>query len=733
MRSAFVCIVPALVVAANWLRLEQPEQGGRALVLVALALVPALAPRLWQRLSLLAVSLVAAADVATRASVLHPRHLAELAVAQVWNGVLAFYYVRLPFDPAFRPEMHVALVAAAFGFVALLGLVAASRRPLIAVLVLIVGAGWPATLLENGHELVRGAVILAAALVLLAGLRPGARGTPVRAAIAGAALVAVALAAATQPAIAKNELFNWQSWDLYTKPPHPVGVRYVWDARYDGFTWPKQITIVFKVKASATSVYWRATTLDRFGDGRWQEQLVSAQPEFLNGKLDVAQGDALAVAAARDPSNWRESQFDIRAFADDHLVAPSGATAFGSGFGSARFTRGGLAIVDGGLKRGDVYSTWSYAPQPTPKQLAASPARYPKSIARELAVPRAGYAALVAQARRVVGGASGPYAAALGLESWFRSTGGFTYTQHPPAAAHTLVGFLRVKAGYCQHFAGAMALMLRYLGVPARVAEGFVSGTYDSSTRTWTVTDHDAHAWVEVWFAGFGWLPFDPTPGRGSLSAPYSVSSPSFRVGSVASIVGGVAASLLNTAAIHQDVGFGEKGNGLIAGAPALLRPKGSSGIAAGAGRGASLARLLALALAGTLGLLAAVKFVRRKVRYATADPRQLAAACRAELADFLADQRVPLGASAAPHELAVMLRRQLEVDARPFAAAFAAARFGPPAQAPSAVLRAKRELAALRSQIRSRVGPLRRARGFISLRSLGVSGLTLPVDLKLR
>ena len=60
-----------------------------------------------------------------------------------------------------------------------------------------------------------------------------------------------------------------------------------------------------------------------------------------------------------------------------------------------------------------------------------------------------------------------------------------------------------------------MALMLRMLGVPARVAAGFTSGEYDKGTGEWVVTDHNAHAWVEVWFPGFGWLPFDPTPGRG--------------------------------------------------------------------------------------------------------------------------------------------------------------------------------------------------------------------------
>ena len=86
----------------------------------------------------------------------------------------------------------------------------------------------------------------------------------------------------------------------------------------------------------------------------------------------------------------------------------------------------------------------------------------------------------------------------------------------------------KTKRGYCQHFAGAMALMLRYLGIPARVAAGFSSGVYDEERKQWTVYDRDAHTWVEVWFNGYGWLPFDPTPGRGTLAGPYTTSSTRF-------------------------------------------------------------------------------------------------------------------------------------------------------------------------------------------------------------
>src|SRR5207248_615200 len=133
-------------------------------------------------------------------------------------------------------------------------------------------------------------------------------------------------------------------------------------------------------------------------------------------------------------------------------------------------------------------------------------------------------------AKRVVGETSNPYAAALELEGWFRSSA-FHYDQTPPPIGNVppLAAFvMQTRRGYCQHFAGAMALMLRYLGIPARVAAGFTSGEYDRKTHEWTVTDHDAHTWVEAWFPRYGWLPFDPTPGRGSLDGTYTTASPHF-------------------------------------------------------------------------------------------------------------------------------------------------------------------------------------------------------------
>jgi hypothetical protein len=90
---------------------------------------------------------------------------------------------------------------------------------------------------------------------------------------------------------------------------------------------------------------------------------------------------------------------------------------------------------------------------------------------------------------------------------------GFTYDENPPARRYPLESFLFAdKRGYCQQFSGAMALLLRMGGIPARVAAGFTSGLYDNSNRRWVVSDLDAHAWVEVWFPHYGWVAFDPTP-----------------------------------------------------------------------------------------------------------------------------------------------------------------------------------------------------------------------------
>jgi len=261
-----------------------------------------------------------------------------------------------------------------------------------------------------------------------------------------------------------------------------------------------------------------------------------------------------------------------------------------------------------------------------------------------------------------------------------------------------------------------MALMLRYLGVPARVAVGFSSGTYDAKAGVWRVTDHDAHAWVEVWFRGYGWLPFDPTPaarpGRGQLSAPYAAASVRATGGAVPAVRATGSGPFDPRQSAHR---YGDE-------------PTSSGGGAAPAAQGGapsshgSLLALLALVLGAALALVVVAKFTVRRTRYLTRDPRRLAAACRRELADYLLDQRIDSARSATLHELGSLVRHELAVEPDAFVAAASAARFGPPEGSARAARDARRELRALTRSMRRRLRIDERVRGLVSLRSFGFS-----------
>ena len=724
-RTALVALVPAVVIAATWLRLEDPrDDPNRVAAVVVLALVPAFVrPRIW-RIIALVLSVVVGARIAFGWWG-HPIRVA----AAFKNGFLDFYDVQVPFDPRVHAEMRSVILVAVFGFVLALGIAIAARRPLAATLVVLVGAGWPATLAGAAGGLGTGVAILVAVLVVLGGLT--ARRAPRTALVAGACLALAAFAVSSSSAIAKGELVHWQGWDFYNAPDAPVSVSFVWNAQYDGIDFPTKRTTVLEIKAPPTALYWRAALLDRFAGDRWTE-------------VPPTPADFLEPPAARDRTMWIRQRVTVKALADTHLVGAATEEAFNAGDAPIdRASTGGAALPEG-LTRGLQYTVWSYAPQPTPAELNRSQAIYPSALTRSTSLldvwpgvtpPPFGvaqrtrqltalmdahpeisrYIPLEKAALTVARGARSPYAAAISLESWFRTRGDFTYANHPAVFSEApLVGFVvETRAGYCQYFAGAMALMLRYLGVPARVAVGFSSGTYDAKRGVWTVTDHDAHAWVEAWFRGYGWLPFDPTPSagrpeRGLLAAPYSAASPRFSLRSTGILVAGGPIAPAQAAHRHGETGAPRSTGGASA---AASSPSGGHG---------NLLVVLALALVAVFAAIGLAKVGVRRLRYASRDPRRVAAACRRELADYLLDQRIDAARSATLHELGAIVREELAVDPDRFVAAATAARFGPPAGARPAARDARRELRALIRVVRARLSARERLRGLLSLRSLG-------------
>ncbi|TYL46169.1 hypothetical protein FXB39_14725 [Nocardioides sp. BGMRC 2183] len=129
-------------------------------------------------------------------------------------------------------------------------------------------------------------------------------------------------------------------------------------------------------------------------------------------------------------------------------------------------------------------------------------------------------------AQEVTDGAVTDYERARMLQAWFRTDGGFVYNlQRAPEGSfgQTLEQFLSDepggRIGYCEQFAASMAIMARTLGIPARVAVGFLDAT-EVGDNEYEFSSHDLHAWPELYFSGAGWVRFEPTPDGRAENAP---------------------------------------------------------------------------------------------------------------------------------------------------------------------------------------------------------------------
>jgi hypothetical protein len=137
----------------------------------------------------------------------------------------------------------------------------------------------------------------------------------------------------------------------------------------------------------------------------------------------------------------------------------------------------------------------------------------PEELASEfLALPQLDER-IIQLAESVSAGSGGAFSKALRLEAFLRE--GFAYTLENPSgrASDPLADFLfRSRSGHCEYFATAQAVMLRAVGIPSRVVNGFRRGEHNEWSDYFIVRQSDAHSWVEAFFPGPGWIEFDPTP-----------------------------------------------------------------------------------------------------------------------------------------------------------------------------------------------------------------------------
>jgi transglutaminase-like putative cysteine protease len=408
--------------------------------------------------------------------------------------------------------------------------------PGLALFALLVLYVVPVVAIGFGVEFLSGAVFT---LLVVAFLRLEKLRRPDSPAAIALAVLATLAALVAAPVLNRDTpIFDYETWALETSSSKSTS--FSWDHSYAGLNWPRDGRELLRVTARQPA-YWKAENLDEF-DGRvWRRGRISfGVNELPDNRRTVRNWTQRIKVSIR---NLRTDQFITAGYASE-LEIPRLQTIQ---------TQDGLYVPPRTLRRGDAYTARVYTPRPTERQRRAAGADYDDDLfeyttvsTAVLGVPGADHLRMTfpffgTDPTKITYGPprNGPPDTVLRESGLFRTyelarrfaessatpeeyvqrvldhLGGdqYTYSEVPPKESSTLDGFLfDGKQGYCQQFSGAMALLLRMAGVPARVVTGFSTGATDTKTGEFIVRDFDAHSWVEAYYPGWGWLTFDPTP-----------------------------------------------------------------------------------------------------------------------------------------------------------------------------------------------------------------------------
>jgi transglutaminase-like putative cysteine protease len=353
-----------------------------------------------------------------------------------------------------------------------------------------------------------------------------------------AALVAMPVAAILD---SHRGWLDYKNWRVLGNTP---GVSYRWNANYGPITWTRRGTTLMYVQASQP-FYWKAETLDDF-DGR--------------GWIRTTANTGVNAASELPPNpnrKWfHQLKFTIAGLRGNQIIGAGTPQSVSSSAGDAElFSDGTVTALDHTLRDGENYSVVSYIPTPTHAQMQSGgrnyedyfgsytkmvlPMRVGHGVTQNVRfdpglwqsanlgdpaaagiVERSPYAPMYHLAKRLAAKSETAYDMAANVEKYLNTTN-YAYDEHPPVRKYPLESFLfKDRIGYCQQFSGAMAMMLRMVGIPARVATGFAPGVAQpDAPGVYRVRDFDAHSWVEVYFNNVGWVTFDPTPAASPASS----------------------------------------------------------------------------------------------------------------------------------------------------------------------------------------------------------------------
>ncbi len=635
------------------------------------------------------------------------------------------------------PNDHPAFVALLdFGLAALVAAVCwqllVRRRAAAAVVLAGLGLSYRWTVEPPGAPLLVGVLALAALLAVLALTawhraepRPGAAS---RAIAVGISSLAVALVFASGPAAPGPAWWDWRAWGVGSSTASAGGLDVA--QTYGQLRWPDSPRVVMRV-SSPLGLSLRAATLTSFdGNAFVVDTRVSSQ------QLPVSDG---TVSVTEPPADRDTIQQRVRVegLRSPLLMAGGPPVSFVGEFTGTADLRADTIQVTPGVEPGDEYlatispsdpdpatllAAREYAPGEAPlgmTRLAASFAAAPFDVplwGSDDATPSAAefgeYARVRALALRVVGDAASPYAAASRIEAYLRG-GTYVYDEAPPRpqpGEPPLVDFLfDTKQGFCQHFAGSMAVMLRSIGIPTRLAVGYTKGRLDATSREWEILDRDAHTWVEAYLPGEGWVNLDPTPGRAAANR-VSVSSPRFSppptTGPQRPEIAQEPVAPVADGPQPREAAPADSGGDVSA------QTGGRSGWGAGQVLVALLAGLAAVGLLVPSGL----RVARRAWNRRHGDERQRVLAAVGDLERHATALGFGPTPSASPTERAALLRRRLALDADRLYAMAARARYAPAPLAAGSGAVAWRESSRLRREMGSRAPRGRRLRARLGL-----------------
>ncbi len=276
-------------------------------------------------------------------------------------------------------------------------------------------------------------------------------------------------------------------------------------------------------------LYLKMVNLGVFTGDTWEPESPLSAIDYSGQDFGTPPGlasDVPVVAASTSVS--------IAALRSDWLPLPYPSSSVDGLSGDWLLTPDTFTVTDlQGDTQGLNYDVESQLVQPTAEQLAEAGATVPDVVAPFLDIPQGLPPIIADTAAQVASGAATNYDQAVALQEYFRG-GEFRYSLSAPDAggydgdnATMIAAFLEQKEGYCVHFASAMAVMARTLGIPSRIAIGYAPGqTADATTAgrpVYEVYTDQLHAWPELYFDGIGWLPFEPTPGLDITPPDYSL------------------------------------------------------------------------------------------------------------------------------------------------------------------------------------------------------------------